>query len=87
VGGVSVRRIANRRLVLAEFGGFTAIFTCREHSFPNRFAKISFGSGCDKNRRDACSPFSRVFENQDAAIIKGDFLGASCRAYSFAKAS
>jgi len=45
VGGVSVRRIANRRLVLAEFGGFTAIFICREHSFPNRFAKISFDSG------------------------------------------
>jgi hypothetical protein len=55
-------------------------FIGRERSFPNRFAKISFGSGCDKNSRDGCSPFSGVFENQDAAIIEGDFLGAPRRA-------
>ena len=63
-----------------ESGVFTALSICRERSFPNRFAKIPFGSGCGKNRRDACSPFSGVFENQDAAIIEGDFLGAPCRA-------
>jgi hypothetical protein len=80
VGGVSVRKIPIRRLVLAGVRGFTGVFICRERSFPDRFVKISFGSGCDKNRRDACSPFSGVFENQDAAIIKGDFLGAPCRA-------
>jgi len=42
--------------------------------------RFLLASGCDKNRRDACSPFSGVFENQDAAIIEGDFLGAPCRA-------
>jgi len=29
---------------VAEFRGFTAIFICGERSFPNRFAKISFGT-------------------------------------------
>ena len=46
VGGVSVRKIPIRRLVLAGLRGFTAKFICREHSFPNRFAKKFFGSGC-----------------------------------------
>ena len=46
MGGVSVRKIPIRHLVLAGVRGFTAKFISREHSFPNRFAKKVFGSGC-----------------------------------------
>jgi len=44
VGGVSVRKVASPRRDLAE--GFTAKFIYRKHSFPFRFAKNYFGSGC-----------------------------------------
>ena len=45
VGGVSVRKIPSRRRDLEGVGGFTAIYISGERRFPDRFAKISIGSG------------------------------------------
>lgn len=55
-------------------------FICRERSSPDRFAKISFGGHFSslESRRDARASFSRVFENQDAAIVEMDFRGFTC---------
>ena len=76
VGGVSVRRIPNRRRDLAGTVEFTAVFICGERSSPSRFAKNSFGGGFSAS----LSGSSGVVENQDASVAEGDFLGLPCRA-------
>ena len=46
-------------------------FIGRERSFPDRFAKIFFGSGCFSYPPGG----SGGFENQDAAVVQLDFHG------------
>ena len=46
VGGVSGINIPSPRQDLAEFENFNSVFIYREPSFPARFAKLAFGSGC-----------------------------------------
>jgi hypothetical protein len=58
---------------MAGVGILTATSVRVEFSFPSRFAKMIFGSSFENNRRDACSPFSGVFENQGAAVGQLDF--------------
>ena len=62
---------------MAVYGFFmvlTVKFIGSERSSPDCFSKISFSGGFSdlENRRDACAPFSGVFENQNAAVFQMD---------------
>ena len=51
-------------------------FTGGERSFPDRFSKKVFGSGCIWSWPDGV----RSLRGPRAAIVEGDFLGTPCRA-------
>ncbi len=65
---------------MAELREFTTLFIHHGRSFPNRFAKISFGCGFSdlENRWDACASFSEVFENRIPASAQLDFGSLPC---------
>jgi hypothetical protein len=69
VGGVSVRKIASSRRDPAGVGDFTAFFIGCERSSPDRFAKISFGSGSCKEFAFCGRPLKEPLDRTGLPVV------------------